>query len=386
MDKFKDIRPYRDDEIRPVLNQLISDSDFLDSIARFYHPRMTDMMPGLMRAAASRKLRKQVRGVNDVRSMQDVIAGYMDKMVHDTTTRLDNSGLESLDSSRHYLFISNHRDITMDPAFVNYMLYHGGHDTLQIAIGDNLLKKPFVTDLMRLNKSFIVRRSLKGRQLLKSLALLSEYIHHCIETGQNVWIAQREGRAKDGIDRTDPALLKMLAMGMRDLSFREALNNLHIVPVSLSYEYDPCDVLKAEELYQKDKSGSYEKTDDSDIHSIVTGMVGFKGRVHIAFGTEMAISSDDPDRIAADIDQQIINNYEVTDINYLALERLGREGLVPPQQLAGIEMNREISGDNRRKFDARLSAIESRLVPYVLFNYANPLLSRYGMNSLRDDV
>ena len=145
-----------------------------------------------------------------------------------------NSGMENLKEGKNYLFISNHRDIAMDPAFVNYMLYHAGFETLKIAIGDNLLKKPFLTDLMRLNKSFIVQRSLKGRELLQSLKLLSEYIHQCVATGDSVWIAQREGRAKDGIDKTDPALLKMLAMSQRDLPLRESLSDLNIGPVCIS--------------------------------------------------------------------------------------------------------------------------------------------------------
>ncbi|MEQ9208874.1 MAG: 1-acyl-sn-glycerol-3-phosphate acyltransferase, partial [Pseudomonadales bacterium] len=209
MDKFKDIRPYQDDEIRPVIDKLMADQDMLLSIARFYAPRLSRLFPGLMLVLARRRLRKQVVGVKDVKTMQDVIAVYMEKMIKDTTNGLTQSGLDRLDPQRSYVFISNHRDIAMDPALVNYVLYHGGFETLQIAIGDNLLKKPFVTDLMRLNKSFIVKRSLKGRELLQSLFLLSEYIHHCIQIGENVWIAQREGRAKDGNDRTDPALLKM---------------------------------------------------------------------------------------------------------------------------------------------------------------------------------
>ena len=287
MDKFRDIRPYQDDEIRPVLDQILLDGEMLDSIARFYYPRLTRIFPEAMKNAASKKLREQVKTVHDVKSMQDVIAGYMDKMIQDTTTELTNSGLEHLKAGRNYLFISNHRDITMDPAFVNYMLYHAGHETLQIAIGDNLLKKPFVTDLMRLNKSFIVHRSLKGRELLQSLKLLSEYMHHCVSNGENVWIAQREGRAKDGIDKTDPALLKMLAMGRRNLSLGESLNSLNIVPVTISYEYDACDMLKAKELYQIETQGSFTKTDQSDIQSIVTGLIGFKGRVHVAFGEQL---------------------------------------------------------------------------------------------------
>jgi glycerol-3-phosphate O-acyltransferase len=208
----------------------------------------------------------------------------------------------------------------MDPAFVNYMLYHAGFETLQIAIGDNLLKRPFVTDLMRLNKSFIVRRSLKGRDLLKSSKQLSEYIHYCIGTGRSVWIAQREGRAKDGVDRTDTALLKMLALARRDEGLMAALNALHIVPVAISYEFDPCDLLKADELYQKSEHGTYQKTDQSDIHSIVTGMVGFKGHVHVSFGTEITLSSDDADDAAAQVDAQIIQNYLLQSTNHLAVQ------------------------------------------------------------------
>ena len=166
MERFKDIRPYQDDEIRPVVDSLMQNAEFVGSIASFYYPRLTKFLPRLMSGLASKRLKTQLQDVRDVASMQDVIALYMDKMIEDTTTSLTNSGMENLSDEKAYLFISNHRDIAMDPAFVNYMLYHAGYDTLQIAIGDNLLKKPFVTDLMRLNKSFIVMRSLKGRERL----------------------------------------------------------------------------------------------------------------------------------------------------------------------------------------------------------------------------
>jgi glycerol-3-phosphate O-acyltransferase len=381
VDKFKDIRPYLDHEIRPVLDNLINDREFLTSIASFYYPRLTRWLPGVMRRAAHTKLRDQVSGVHDVASMQDVIAGYMDKMIQDTTTRLTHSGLENLQAGRHYLFISNHRDIAMDPAFVNYMLYHAGYSTLQIAIGDNLLKKPFVTDLMRLNKSFIVRRSLKGRDLLRSLVLLSEYIHYCVANDQNVWIAQREGRAKDGIDRTDPALLKMLAMGRRDLPLGESLSALHIVPVAISYEYDPCDRLKAEELYQIASSGSFEKTDDSDIQSIVTGMIGFKGDVHVAFGEELQLDSDEPGSIAAAIDTQVVNNYVLREANFIAVETLQQKGVVQvtegPEGDAIRQGIADITADKRAAFEQRLAGIDPLWQTHFLFSYANPVLNRY---------
>ena len=381
MEKFDAIRPYRDEEIRKVLERLLIDREFIDSIANFFHPRLSSFIPPLMRWLARSKLRSQLKNVYDVRSMQDVIAEYMDKMIHDTTTKLTHSGMENLEKGRNYLFISNHRDITMDPAFVNYMLYHAGYETLQIAIGDNLLKKPFVTDLMRLNKSFIVQRSLKGRELLQALKTLSEYIHHCIHSGQNVWIAQREGRAKDGIDKTDPALLKMLAMGRRELSLGDSLSELHLVPVAISYEFDACDILKAEELHAIEKDGSFTKNEQTDIHSIVTGMIGFKGHVHVGFGSELGINSDEPELIAELIDEQILKNYRLSDANYIAAEMLKEKGELLDPALDTVIKGKIISEEVREIFLERISKTQPALMKHLLFGYANPLI-----NKLKSDL
>jgi 1-acyl-sn-glycerol-3-phosphate acyltransferase len=376
MDKFKEIRPYHDHEIRPVIDRLITDPEFLSSIASFYAPKMSRLFPGVMRMIARKKLQGQVVSVHDVASMQDVIADYMYKMIEDTTTSLTHSGLEHLDSERSYLFVSNHRDITMDPAFVNYMLYNAGNRTVQIATGDNLLKKPFVSDLMRLNKSFIVLRSLKGRELLQGLTLLSEYMHHCIEQGSHVWIAQREGRAKNGVDKTEGALLKMLAMFQRKQPLSESLQKLHIVPVSISYEYDACDVLKAEELHAIETTGFFTKNEKSDIQSIVAGMIGFKGAVHVAFGREMQYESDDPDVIAASIDSQILENYKLRDSNYIAFELLQEKGLLP-ESAAGMKINSpEIKSESREVFLDRLRMVDPKLHRHYLLSYANPVISR----------
>ena len=376
MDKFKEIRPYYDNEILPVIDRLVTDPEFLSSIASFYAPKMSRLFPGVMRMIARKKLKGQIVSVHDVASMQDLIANYMHKMIEDTTTSLTHSGLEDLDSERSYLFVSNHRDITMDPAFVNYMLYNAGNRTAQIAIGDNLLKKPFVSDLMRLNKSFIVQRSLRGRELLQGLTLLSQYMHHSIEEGRHVWIAQREGRAKDGVDKTEGALLKMLAMFQRKQPLSENLQKLHIVPVSISYEYDACDVLKAEELHTIETSGSFTKNENSDIQSIVAGMIGFKGAVHIAFGSEMQYESDAPDVIAASIDSQILENYKLRDSNYIAFDLLQEKGLLP-ESAAGIEISSpEIKSESREFFLDRLRVVDPKLHRHYLLSYANPVISR----------
>lgn len=374
MDQFQDIRPYNDDEVRPVIDALLVNSELINSIASFAIPRLFRTFPSIARFLTRRKLFKQLRGVNNVRAMQGVIAQYMDQMIEKTTSQLTHSGLENLSKDKTYLFVSNHRDIAMDPAFVNYMLYRAKFKTVYIAIGDNLLKRPFVTDLMRLNKSFIVKRSLKGRDLLASSKQLSEYIHHLIETKNSVWIAQREGRAKDGIDRTDTALLKMLSLARRSEGFKEAVSALHIVPVSISYEFDPCDVLKADELYQKSELGTYSKDEKSDITSIVTGMVGFKGHVHVSFGKEISLESDDVDAAANCIDQQIVENYLLQASNYLALQALQRGdntgALYPHIDIPAIDPK------ERLKFHERLAAVDPKILPYWLKMYANPVLSR----------
>ncbi|MDO8909171.1 MAG: 1-acyl-sn-glycerol-3-phosphate acyltransferase [Pseudohongiella sp.] len=385
MDPFKDIRPYNDDEIRPVLDSLLGNQEFIRSIASFSYPRVYRWVPSLLCWAARRKLTAQLKNVNSVKSMQAVIAVYMDEMIERTTSTLTNSGLENLSKEKSYLFISNHRDIAMDPAFVNYMLYHAGFDTLYIAIGDNLLKRPFVTDLMRLNKSFIVKRSLKGRELLKSSKQLSEYIHHCVSGMKNVWIAQREGRAKDGVDRTDTALLKMLGMARRPESLADALKPLHIVPVSISYEFDPCDGLKGSELYQKKELGSYQKDEQSDITSIVTGMVGFKGHVHVAFGQELKLDTQDDDDIASLIDQQVIHNYRMQQTNLMALQALRKQDpdYVPELDADGEKLLSAFvpDADLQAKFDQRLEALDVNVRLYVLRMYANPVISRYALGS-----
>ena len=379
IDKFQKIRPYQDQEVRSVLDKLLNDREMLDSIARFYAPNFSRFLPFAARLLAKRKLSAQLLGVESIKSMQHVIAAYMDKMIEETTTSLSHSGLEKLSSERSYVFISNHRDIAMDPAFVNYMLYHAGFETLQIAIGDNLLKKPFVSDLMRLNKSFIVRRSVKGRELLAALKTLSEYIHHCIESDSNVWIAQREGRAKDGIDRTDPALLKMLAMAHRKLPFGESLSRLHIVPVTLSYEYDACDELKAAELFARDSDAGYSKDDETDIRSIATGMMGEKGRVHVAFGTELELSDEGPEEVAAMIDAQILDNTQLHDINYFALEQLlGRRGLTPEEEpiAASALATWQPQERDREVFTERVARVDEKILGYWLRSYANAVLQK----------
>jgi len=379
-DPWADIRPYADHEVADVLERLSRDSELLDALTRFRLPRMAKWAPPLARALAGHAVRREVKGVTSVREFQMRIASYMVRMIRTTTDAFDVSGLDKLDDDSAYLFIGNHRDISLDPAFVNYALYEAGRDTVRIAIGDNLLKKPYVTDLMRLNKSFIVPRSARGkRAMLAAYQQLSSYIRHSItEDNHSIWMAQREGRAKNGIDRTDPAIIKMLIMAKRhaerDMVFGDAIAELKLVPVSISYEYDPCDVQKAQELHDIAHQGSYAKSEFEDIRSIVAGITGSKGRVQLKFGTPVGADMATPDEVAAEIDRQVIGGYRLFPSHYLALEALGES----PELVA----RKAITRQDRERFKARLASVPEALRPYWLEQYANPVKHKAGRLSL----
>src|SRR5690554_6475478 len=301
---------------------------------------------------------------------------------------MTQSGLENLYSKTPYLFISNHRDITMDPALVNYMLYHHGFDTVQIAIGDNLIKRPFLNHLMQLNKSFIVKRSLSGREKLRGSRQLSAYIHDCIDNGENEWIAQREGRAKEGIDLTEAAILTMLHMADRIKSPTvpqwESMNSLNIVPVAISYEYDPCDLSKAEELHAIETQGGYEKDDNSDVQSILKGMVGEKGAIHVSFGTpirlEEAVTSEG---LAQRIDEQIVTSYRLHLVNYIAMEKVQADFIDFSRLPTLFNVSEAELNSKRQDFDNRLAAMPAELRPYVLDMYANPVIRKYEAQAIK---
>lgn len=375
-DPWADIRPYMDHEVADVLAKLSRDNELLNALTRFRLPRLARWAPPVARGIASYAVRREVKGVTSVREFQMRIASYMVRMIRTTTDAFDVTGLDKLDPGSAYLFIGNHRDISLDPAFVNYALYQADRDTVRIAIGDNLLKKPYVTDLMRLNKSFIVPRSVRGkRAMLAAYQQLSAYIRHSItEDHHSIWMAQREGRAKNGIDRTDPAIIKMLTIASRttnrDAAFGDAIAELKLVPVSISYEYDPCDLQKAQELYDIDTKGSYAKSEFEDISSIVSGITGTKGRVQLRFGTPVGADMATPDEVAAEIDRQVIGGYRLFPSHYLALEALGDA----PELVA----RRAITHDDRDRFNARLANVPEPLRPYWLAQYANPVKHKAG--------
>jgi hypothetical protein len=318
-------------------------------------------------------LARQLRGVRDVRGFQMVVERYMRAMIESSTSSFTASGLDGLDPARPCLFIGNHRDIALDPAFVNYALWSNGFDTVRIAIGDNLLTRDYVSDLMRLNKSFIVRRSARGpRQMLAAYQQLSAYIRHSLlEERSPVWIAQREGRAKDGWDRTEPAIVKMLCMARpREQAFGDYIASLSLVPVAISYEWDPCDAGKAHELCRRAADGDYEKAEHEDVNSIARSITGAKGAVHVAFGRPLGSGFATPEEVAREIDRQVVAMYRLQPTNLCAY-RLD-EGRLP----AGHEGAGAIADAVEPAFRARIERLPEDERPFLLAMYANPVRNR----------
>lgn len=381
MDPFADIRPYHDQEVPQVISRLLADPELIDAITRLKFKHLPSMMRLLLRPLVRRALHRELAGVQDVASLQALVAAYMSRMINDSTAGLSVSGLEHLQTHQPYLYISNHRDIVLDPAFTNYALFHHRRETVRIAIGDNLLTKPYVADLMRLNKSFIVNRSATApRQVLQAYRNLSTYIRHSIfEDRAPVWIAQREGRAKDGIDRTEPAIIKMLAMSKgRGLGFGEYIAALYIVPVAISYELDPCDGLKASELYQAALQGSYQKAEHEDIDSIATGITGAKGGVHVAFGKPLGADLDNPAAVAQELDRQIINNYALHGTNIYAYRSLHGAGAPLPVDYASAA-----SSCSEEEFQSRIENLPKAHRSYALEIYANAVTSKFQYTAAR---
>lgn len=335
MQKFDDIRPVHDSEVKEVTRQLTSNPTFKRLVKPLIKPIPWFGFTTVMHSSKS---------IYDFQ--KKIIYPFMTRIIKKTTTELSANGFEKLNKTDSYLFISNHRDIVLDAGFLNMLLIDQKFNTCEIAIGDNLLIYPWITDLVRLNKSFIVKRKVSVREMIATSKQLSEYINDTIvRRKQSIWLAQREGRAKDSNDRTQTSLLKMLTL-YDSARPAEALAALNIVPLSLNYEYDPCDYLKAKEFQQKRDNPDHKKSQSDDIENMKTGIMGFKGRVIFNFGNsvnDILLSIDPAEKkskvfeTAADaIDTEIFKNYQFFPVNYIAYDMM--EG---KSQFTGHYTNKE---------------------------------------------
>lgn len=377
-EQFDPIRPFEPDELPDVFDRLLQNEQFCSVLAYLY--------PDVPKEALAEKM----HACKDNLDFQKTFCyGFLVQLLARLSKGCDID-IASLDTDSRYTFISNHRDIVLDSALLDKLLIDAGFNTTcEIAIGDNLLKLPWVKDLVRVNKSFIVERALSMREMLMASKRLSEYMHFVIaEKNNNVWIAQREGRAKDSNDRTQEAILKMMVMGGEG-SIIDRLKQLHLVPLAISYEYDPCDYLKAAELQARRDNPSWQKGPMDDVTSMQTGIMGYKGYIHYQCADCIdsyldTIPADTPKtdlfRLIADhIDRQIFAGYRLYPNNYVALDLLQGDSAHADHYTA----------EDKAHFEAylkgQLDKIEMEgkddayLREQMLKMYANPAINQMGL-------
>lgn len=377
-EQFDPIRPFEPDELPDVFDRLLQNEQFSSVLAYLY--------PDVPKEALAAKM----HACKDNLDFQKTFCyGFLVQLLARLSKGCDID-IASLDTDSRYTFISNHRDIVLDSALLDKLLIDAGFNTTcEIAIGDNLLKLPWVKDLVRVNKSFIVERALSMREMLMASKRLSEYMHFVIaEKNDNIWIAQREGRAKDSNDRTQEAILKMMVMGGEG-SIIDRLKQLHLVPLAISYEYDPCDYLKAAELQARRDNPCWQKGPMDDVTSMQTGIMGYKGYIHYQCADCIdsyldTIPADTPKtelfRLIADhIDRQIFAGYRLYPNNYVALDLLHGDSAHADHYTA----------EDKAHFEAylkgQLDKIEMEgkddayLREQMLKMYANPAINQMGL-------
>ena len=370
MDPFKNIRPYTDAEVAEVLQSLANNSSVLKALIGLQFPGILSKAP-FLKFFVKRNLAFQIKNIQTIDDYQMIFKDLMEKVVKESIASFKVNGLERLNQNDNYLYISNHRDISLDAALLALHLHKSGFKTFNIAVGNNLTEETWASDLFRLNKSFIIQRSGgTKKEIYSGLLLASQFIHQSIfQDNTSVWIAQKQGRAKDGIDETDPALLKMIHLSERK-SQHEAhyFNSLKVVPVSISYEYDPNDQLKARELDLLQANSEYLKEKDEDLKSIANGITGFKGNVTINLSEPMIFAKDDDyQMISNKISQSILTNYKLHASNYAACKLMGLD-------FTQETFDAEEIAQAETELNQRVKSLEVGARSKLLEQYANPVI------------
>ena len=371
---FDEIRSYNPEEVPAVMQRLCEEKPFMKVVSTLF--------PLMPKEQLKHKL-LSFRNSDDLQ--KEMVYPFLQYLEANMTTGIKLTGLENIENKKKYLYISNHRDIILDSALLCSKLIENGMETVEIAVGDNLLVFPWIEKLVRVNKSFIVQRGLSTRQVMESSKRLSAYIRHVLyEKKNSVWIAQREGRAKDSDDRTQTSLLKMFNLAGKTNDLIENLKELNICPVSISYEFDPCDFLKAKEFQQKRDNPEFKKTQQDDLINMQTGVMGYKGKVvyHLAgcindeldrISGQTNNRNEQVEHIAKLIDRHIHKNFNITPENKIAYDEIwGGNAFAKEYSAAEKENFDEYLDKQIRKIDLE-NKDRDFLRHKMLEMYANPL-------------
>lgn len=371
MSKFDTIRPYYDSEVNEGIRSVI------------HHPMMKALMNFTFPDVDESVWIDQLQKTHSIRDFQiNFVYHSVQKVLQRSSEGLTTSGFEKLEKNTSYLFISNHRDIILDTSLLNVALYEHGLVMTASAIGDNLVKKDFLYKLSKLNRNFLVQRGLSPRELLQSSKLMSEYIGQLLmRENRSVWIAQREGRTKDGNDATHQGVLKMLGMGSDEENVMDYFKKLKIVPVSISYEYDPTDALKMPQLMAEANNEVYIKEKNEDFITLLSGIMGQKKRIHMHIGDVLETEMDEIKRnednsnrqiqaVAQVIDDSILSSYKLWPTNFIAHDLMHNSN-----QYSHLYTDEEKSLFERR-LEMKIDSTNPKMVESFLAMYANPVTNK----------
>ncbi len=369
---FDDIRPYTDKEVKEKIKRMVKDPAFDKVLMHLFKVRPKVEMVKL-----------QLRMIRKIKQLQGTfVYDLLRWIINNTSDGLTSTGLEALDKKKSYLFISNHRDIILDAALLNYLIFEKGMNTTQIAIGNNLLLYEWIEHAVKLNRAFIIKRNLPPRELMESSKRVSDFIRQSItKENLSVWIAQREGRTKDGFDKTQESVLKMLNMS-NTKSISEGFNELNIVPVSISYEIEPCGLAKMKELIKKEHYGQ-KKTSKDDLKSMSMGMFNPKGRMRFSFGSPVEVDFKEAKskeqqnlqikEVAEIIDRQIYSNFKLWPNNYIAYDMLTMESRFKHKYSSHEKKNFKMMIEQAMiHIDFPITDIQERFLKI----YANPVINK----------
>ena len=369
--QFDTIRPYYDAEVNKGLQTVIR------------HPMLKALMNFTFPNVADDVWKNQLQKTHSIRDFQcNFIYHAVQKVIEKSSEGLTTSGFEKLEKNTSYLFISNHRDIILDTSLLNVSLFDHELVMTASAIGDNLVKKDFLKILSKLNRNFLVQRGLPPRELLQSSQLLSEYIEQLLlRENRSVWIAQREGRTKDGNDATHPGVLKMLAMAAENEDAMDYFKKIKIVPVSISYEYDPTDALKMPQLMAEANQEVYIKEENEDFKTLLSGIIGQKKRIHIHVGdvlnteldnlkNEFSNTNKQVQALAKVIDDSILQSYKLWPTNFIAYDILNKTTTFSSHYSEEEKMLFE------RRLELKIDVLNSQMRENFLAMYANPVVNK----------
>jgi len=369
---FDSIRPFTNEEVETEVDSLIHDQLFHEALAKLNFPTLSKLVPSVITQIVKRKFSNYFKGVTTIKGFQSSLAPLVESMIKTTTSGFSISGEENL-LKTPTLYIGNHRDISLDPLFLNYSLFLRNLNTVRIAIGDNLLDKGFAEKLMRLNKSFVVHRNISGmKETYTKLKRLSAYIYiSLIKDQESIWIAQKEGRANDGNDFTEEAVLKMLYLDSRKRHpLSEWVSKVNLTPIVISYEFDPLDKVKAIGWEGWERL-SQEENNKRDIKELVRGITGFKGRVHLHICKSLKSFSGKMTDLVRVIDSEITNNFKLWPINHVAAFELSKK-----DNKYDIYDKSLVTKEEIQQLTQRLDGLDADLRKKILATYAAPLINK----------